>query len=70
MKEERSINCLYQIFQSYTQLTLFVWLQAVRFALYCDGLFAVPVLHSDVASSDWMKWNVNRSEWRVLCFVR
>ena len=54
MKEERSINCVYQILQLHTQLTLFVWLQVVCLALYCSGLSAVPLLQSGVASADWV----------------
>ena len=38
MKEERSDDCLYQIFQLYTQLSLFVRLQVVCLALLCSGL--------------------------------
>jgi hypothetical protein len=56
MKEEKSVNCLYQIFHLHTQLTLFVKLQVVCLSLCCSGVSDVPVLQSGVASVAWMKW--------------
>jgi len=58
-----SFNCLYQIIQSYTQLTVFVAFEFVCLPLYCDGVL-LYLLQSGVPSADRMQWQLHH----IICY--